>query len=340
MNTGRISRLLRRLFVFLGRTSPKTIGENSGPNDLLPRGSPPGQAKTTGVICCTTLSRDLHSHRKGRTQIMLGWAPAFVITSTSRLRVGAGRFAETTSSSARRLLIYKRIQASSLRIKCQSLVRKKITPLTSTLRSRTVQTLLALCAAACLPACAAPKAPGDPVIRFLRERGLMETQAAGSDSSGLFGSVRNHASDLVMTAMNFLGVPYRYGGTSEESGFDCSGFTRHVFETSLGMILPRRAEEQAQAVGMLNIHPDELKPGDLVFFNTMRRAFSHVGIYVGDGKFIHAPRTGSTVRVEDMRQAYWTARFNGARRAPDVAAGTLQGQFPTSTLPVTSAQTP
>jgi hypothetical protein len=61
---------------------------------------------------------------------------------------------------------------------------------------------------------------------------------------------------------------------------------------------------------------EELKPGDLVFFNTMRRAFSHVGIYVGDGKFIHAPRSGGEVRIEDMRQAYWSKRFNGARRAP------------------------
>jgi cell wall-associated NlpC family hydrolase len=115
--------------------------------------------------------------------------------------------------------------------------------------------------------------------------------------------------------MNFLGVPYRRGGNSPEQGFDCSGFTRHIFERSVGLVLPRRADQQARDAGLLDVKKDELKPGDLVFFNTMRRAFSHVGIYVGDGKFIHSPRTGGQVRVEDMREAYWAKRFNGARRA-------------------------
>lgn len=121
------------------------------------------------------------------------------------------------------------------------------------------------------------------------------------------------ASRLVSSAMGFLGVPYKYGGNSIESGgFDCSGFVRAVYEQSIGKVLPRRASDQASATE--SIDRKELKPGDLVFFNTMRRAFSHVGIYVGDGKFIHAPRAGAAVRVEDMRQAYWQKRFNGARR--------------------------
>ena len=124
--------------------------------------------------------------------------------------------------------------------------------------------------------------------------------------------VSSAASDLVMTAMGFLGVPYKRGGSNASEGFDCSGFVRSMFEQSIGLVLPRRAEEQAKATAI--IARDELRPGDLVFFNTMRRAFSHVGIYLGDGKFIHAPRTGARVRVEDMRQAYWTQRFNGARR--------------------------
>jgi cell wall-associated NlpC family hydrolase len=128
-------------------------------------------------------------------------------------------------------------------------------------------------------------------------------------------SVRDAASDLVMTAMNFLGVPYRLGGNSADAGFDCSGFTRHIFENSLGLVLPRRADEQARAQGLLAIGRNELRPGDLVFFNTMRRTFSHVGIYLGDGKFIHAPRTGSEVRIEDMGSSYWSRRFTGARRA-------------------------
>lgn len=124
--------------------------------------------------------------------------------------------------------------------------------------------------------------------------------------------VSTTASDLVMTALGFLGVPYRRGGADASVGFDCSGFVRSTYEQTLGLVLPRRAEEQAKAT--TQIGRDELKPGDLVFFNTMRRAFSHVGIYLGDGKFIHAPRPGHQVRVEDMRIAYWNKRFNGARR--------------------------
>jgi cell wall-associated NlpC family hydrolase len=77
-------------------------------------------------------------------------------------------------------------------------------------------------------------------------------------------------------------------------------------------VLPRRADEQAKATQ--SIDRNELKPGDLVFFNTMRRTFSHVGIYLGDGKFIHSPHSGSSVRVDDMREAYWNKRFTGARR--------------------------
>ena len=161
----------------------------------------------------------------------------------------------------------------------------------------------------------------DPIMNLLGERGLLRPLG----SSALVESVRDTASDLVMQAMNFLGVPYRRGGNTEESGFDCSGFTRLVFENSVGLVLPRRADEQAHAAGLLNIKRQELKPGDLVFFNTMKRTFSHVGIYVGDDKFIHSPRTGSEVRIEDMRDSYWARRFTGARRA-DLSAATPQLQ--------------
>ena len=155
----------------------------------------------------------------------------------------------------------------------------------------------------------------DPIMNLLGERGLLRPLGSAAMVETMRNSVRDTASDLVMTAMNFLGVPYRLGGNSEQSGFDCSGFTRHIFENSIGLVLPRRADEQARQAGLLSVASSELKPGDLVFFNTMRRAFSHVGIYVGEGKFIHAPRSGAEVRIEDMRQAYWAKRFNGARRA-------------------------
>ncbi len=155
-------------------------------------------------------------------------------------------------------------------------------------------------------------ASSDAVLDLLHRRGLLQEAPA----STLVQQMRDRASDMVMSAMNFLGVPYRRGGNSAEEGFDCSGFTRHVFENSIGLVLPRRADEQARTGALEQVRREELKPGDLVFFNTMRRAFSHVGIYVGEGKFIHAPRSGAQVRIEDMRQAYWTHRFNGARRVP------------------------
>jgi cell wall-associated NlpC family hydrolase len=171
----------------------------------------------------------------------------------------------------------------------------------------------------------------DSVARFLAERGLIEPVAP---DSSLAQQVRERASDwtsdLVLSAMNFLGVRYRRGGETAEQGFDCSGFTRHVFEASVGLVLPRRSNEQAKAPGLLNVNRDELKPGDLVFFNTVRTAFSHVGIYVGDGKFIHAPRTGGKVRVEDMRIAYWSKRYDGARRVPQPAEPVVAATAPST----------
>jgi cell wall-associated NlpC family hydrolase len=161
----------------------------------------------------------------------------------------------------------------------------------------------------------AEPAAGDAVARFLSERGLVDAAHADVSLAQMRERASDWTSDLVVSAMNFLGVNYKRGGQSVEQGFDCSGFTRHVFEASVGLVLPRRAKEQAQTAGLLDVKRDDLKPGDLVFFNTVRTAFSHVGIYVGDGKFIHAPRTGGQVRVEDMRIAYWSKRYNGARRA-------------------------
>ena len=162
----------------------------------------------------------------------------------------------------------------------------------------------------------------DDLDRLIKERGLVTqmtdqlTQQISNQLGGPLQSARTafggKASELVMQAMGLLGVPYKRGGTSEEKGFDCSGFVRYMFEKSVGLVLPRRAEEQAKVTE--EISRSELKPGDLVFFNTLKRTFSHVGIYVGDGKFIHAPRPGKAVRVDDMREAYWQKRFNGARR--------------------------
>ena len=123
------------------------------------------------------------------------------------------------------------------------------------------------------------------------------------------------AQDVILQGLKLVGVRYRFGGNDESSGLDCSGFVRLVFKDSLGAQLPRTAAEMSQ-VGQ-HIDTSQLKPGDLVFFNTMRRAFSHVGIYLGDNHFLHAPRTGAEVRVENMEDSYWIKRYNGARRIID-----------------------
>jgi cell wall-associated NlpC family hydrolase len=181
--------------------------------------------------------------------------------------------------------------------------------------------IFVMTAAACAGVHAAPAEGSDALGRLLQERNLTAPRAEETGSrADVVKRVRDTASDLVISAMNFLGVPYQRGGTTEESGFDCSGFTRHVFENSIGLLLPRRSAEQATAAGLLDVTSSDLKPGDLVFFNTMRSAFSHVGIYIGDDKFIHAPRTGSNIKIEDMRASYWQQRFSGARRVPGLAA--------------------
>ncbi len=146
----------------------------------------------------------------------------------------------------------------------------------------------------------------DDIGNFVADKGLLTTLEHVSQT------VTDRASELVVTAMGFLGVPYRRGGDSVETGFDCSGFVRAMYEQTVGLLLPRRANEQAAATE--TIDKKDLRPGDLVFFNTMRRAFSHVGIYIGEGKFIHSPKPGAQVRVEDMGGSYWQRRFNGARR--------------------------
>ena len=146
---------------------------------------------------------------------------------------------------------------------------------------------------------------------------------ANEEAPTRLASLQERASGLVIAALNFLGVPYQRGGSDSDSGFDCSGFTRHVFQLSLGLVLPRRVDDQASARGLVAVERTELRPGDLVFFNTLKRSFSHVGIYVGEGRFIHAPRSGSAVRIENLRLAYWAERYTGARRAAavlDVAA--------------------
>ena len=119
--------------------------------------------------------------------------------------------------------------------------------------------------------------------------------------------------EMVFQALAVAGVPYRWGGESPENGFDCSGLVAHVYREAFGVQLPHNAREQSR-MGRA-VSSSELIAGDLVFYNT-ELPYSHVGIYLGDDRVIHAPRPGAAVRVENMRTRYWLTRFNGARRIP------------------------
>ncbi|PUA19255.1 C40 family peptidase [Glaciimonas sp. PCH181] len=133
--------------------------------------------------------------------------------------------------------------------------------------------------------------------------------------------ITERASDLAQSAIGLIGIHYKYGGNSPQTGLDCSGLVRYVFKEALGINLPRTSAELSREGE--RVDQQDLKPGDLVFYNTLRRSFSHVGIYLGDNKFIHAPRTGAAVRIESMDLAYWKNRFNGARRISDLDPATV-----------------
>ncbi|MDR5738086.1 C40 family peptidase [Caballeronia sp. LZ016] len=147
----------------------------------------------------------------------------------------------------------------------------------------------------------------------------LDSASAPSGAKSFLSGMASKAGDVVVGALNMIGVRYRWGGNTPDSGLDCSGFVRYVFQDTLGMTLPRRAEEMSRVGEKVRV--SDLKPGDLVFFNTMRRSFSHVGIYIGDNKFVHSPSTGSTIRVDDMESGYWEQRFQGARRIENAQIG-------------------
>lgn len=136
------------------------------------------------------------------------------------------------------------------------------------------------------------------------------TQSAPSAAEGVLG----HAQEFALRALSFIGVRYKWGGNSPDTGFDCSGLIRYVYSQITGQALPHTAHDLSR-VGE-TVDRTELQPGDLVFFNTLRRPFSHVGIYLGESRFVHSPSRGGAVEIVDMSQRYWQSRYNGARRLP------------------------
>lgn len=148
-----------------------------------------------------------------------------------------------------------------------------------------------------------------------------------------------NAQDIAVYALGMIGVNYKWGGNTPDAGLDCSGLVRYVFQNVTGVTLPRTSREMGRIgtkVGM-----KELLPGDLVFFNTRRFAYSHVGIYLGDNRFIHAPNRGSEVEIVSLTDQYWRKRFNGARRLvgviPDLMVPSAQASQSPETLAENSA---
>ena len=124
--------------------------------------------------------------------------------------------------------------------------------------------------------------------------------------------VRAERSEALLQALLALGLDYRYGGNSPVTGFDCSGLVAHVYQQAWGIRLPHSTQAQSQAGTPVSLA--ELQPGDLVFYDTLKRPYSHVGIYLGEDRFVHAPKTGAQVRVESVKSRYWAQRYSGARR--------------------------
>lgn len=122
----------------------------------------------------------------------------------------------------------------------------------------------------------------------------------------------DRASGVALQALTHLGTPYRTSGLSPQTGFDCSGLVAYVYREGAGVTLPRNTFDLSRLGEP--VEAAALRPGDLVFYNTQRREYSHVGIYLGEERFIHAPSNGGEVRVENLRADYWVRRYNGARR--------------------------
>ena len=176
-------------------------------------------------------------------------------------------------------------------------------------------TLCALAALAFGLAPAAHAAPegldNDALERLIRERTEHDGHSNSSSSGRRSSGSQDEAGDLIMNAMSLIGLSYRFGGNSPTQGLDCSGFMQYIFKRSMGITLPRTSAEMA-TVGQ-QVDRANLKPGDMVFFGSGGRV-SHVGMYIGNDRFIHAPRTGRDIEITSMNGTYWKNRYITARR--------------------------
>ena len=160
------------------------------------------------------------------------------------------------------------------------------------LAARFLEGLLVCLLAALTSAVHAADASGRSATRTLAE--------SATDTAAI---VWHSAHDLALYALSLIGVDYKYGGATPENGLDCSGLVRYVFQQVTGVTLPRTSKELSRLGDKVTVR--DLKPGDLVFFNTRRFAFSHVGIYLGENRFIHAPHSGGEVEIVTLSGSYW-----------------------------------
>jgi len=161
-------------------------------------------------------------------------------------------------------------------------------------------------------------------------------QADDTTQTSLLDQASASVQEVMMSALALTGTPYKFGGTSPDTGFDCSGFVRYVFQQAANLTLPHGARALSQ-IGKV-IPMDQLQPGDLVFYNTLKSSFSHVGIYIGDNRFIHAPSAGGGVHIVNMQDEYWAKRFNGARRIDKSSVTVVTAQPDAQSPPVVSAE--
>ncbi len=157
--------------------------------------------------------------------------------------------------------------------------------------------------------------PGRSVMFAKDIRSIFETGPVALNATGdeVPAQGEGRIKTMLKRALTLLGTPYRWGGTSPEGGFDCSGLVGYVFRNSLGIELPRISRDMAN-VGELIRDPKALVEGDLVFFSRRGKHVDHVGIYIGNGQFVHAPRTGKDVEVANLITGYWSQKFFQARR--------------------------
>jgi cell wall-associated NlpC family hydrolase len=158
-------------------------------------------------------------------------------------------------------------------------------------------------------------------------------QADDTAQPSLLDKASSTVQEVLMSALALTGTPYKFGGTSPDTGFDCSGFVRYVFQQAANLTLPHGARALSQIGKAIPV--DQLQPGDLVFYNTLKSSFSHVGIYIGENRFIHAPSAGGDVHIVNMQEEYWVKRFNGARR---IDKDSVPAQPDAQSQPVVSAE--